>query len=187
VSPFLPEVCIRTREQVSLRLDTELSELEEALVKAHLTRCVACRSFALELETLTATLRSAPLAEPSMCVQLPRRPPARRRLRIGLAHASTAAVGAVVAAVAIVGYAGLHSPQTQISALDIRSAHERMLAKEPLLEALEGASAQPTPPTPRAVQAAEGTTLDHSPPVTPSLGGAKVAALDASDIPGRNG
>ena len=36
MSPILPEVCHRTRQQVSLRLDSELSELEEALVAAHL-------------------------------------------------------------------------------------------------------------------------------------------------------
>ena len=73
MSPILPEVCNRTRMQASLRLDSELSELEEALMAAHLARCAACRSFAGDLETLTGTLRTAPLVEPSVRFQLPHR------------------------------------------------------------------------------------------------------------------
>jgi anti-sigma factor RsiW len=62
---------------VSLRLDGELSEFEQALLAAHLARCELCRSFAAELEGVTARLRGAPLEPLEQPVALPAR---RRRL-----------------------------------------------------------------------------------------------------------
>ena len=35
-------VCARVREQVSLELDGELSQLEQRMLAAHLERCAAC-------------------------------------------------------------------------------------------------------------------------------------------------
>ena len=37
-----PRNCDRARAWVSLRLDDEISELEERLLEAHLGRCAAC-------------------------------------------------------------------------------------------------------------------------------------------------
>jgi anti-sigma factor RsiW len=72
----LTKQCERARECVSLRLDGELSEFEQALLSAHLARCELCRSFAAELEGVTARLRSAPLEPLEQPVALP----ARRRV-----------------------------------------------------------------------------------------------------------
>jgi len=155
MSTTLPEVCNRTRQHVSLRLDTEISELEEALVAAHLRRCAACWAFAVDLEALTETLRTAPLAEPSVRFQLPRRP-----ARFGLARAGTAAAATITAAIAVSGVVGLHSSPSQISASDIQNARERMTLKEHLIEELEGTTARPAQQIPRGLEAARNATLN---------------------------
>jgi predicted anti-sigma-YlaC factor YlaD len=154
MSTTLPEICNRTRQHVSLRLDTEVSELEEALGAAHLRRCAACRVFALDLEALTETLRAAPLAKPSVEFQLPRRP-----ARIGVARAGTAAAAAITVAIAVSGVVALHSSPSQISASDIQNARERLILKEHLIEELEGNTARPAQQVPRGVKAAKNATL----------------------------
>jgi len=154
MSPTLREVCHRTRQQVSLRLDTELSEFEEALVAAHLKRCAACWAFAVDLEVLTETLRAAPLAEPSVRFQLPRRP-----ARIGVARAGTAAAAAITA-IAVGGFVGFDSSQTRISASDIQNARDRMILKEQLIQELESTTARLAQQIPRGLEAAKNATLN---------------------------
>lgn len=182
MSPILPEVCHRTRQQVSLRLDSELSELEEAFVAAHLARCGGCCSFANDLETLTQTLRAAPLAEPSTRFQLPRRP-----ARFGVAHAGTAAAAAITVAVALGGVVGLDSSPTRISAFDVQSAQERMTLKEQVFRALERADAKPAPQTPRGLQAAEQTTLDRRQGATSHGRNSTRSPLSSPELPGSSG
>ena len=53
--------CRRTRELVSLALDGELSELEEARLASHLADCASCREVQADLTGLTTALRAAPL------------------------------------------------------------------------------------------------------------------------------
>ncbi|MFL5963180.1 MAG: zf-HC2 domain-containing protein [Gaiellaceae bacterium] len=53
--------CERPRFWTSLRLDGELSELEGALLDAHLLRCAGCRAVAESFGASTAALRSASL------------------------------------------------------------------------------------------------------------------------------
>ena len=154
MSTTLPEVCNRTRQHVSLRVDTEVSELEEALGAAHLRRCAACRVFALDLEALTETLRAAPLAKPSVEFQLPRRP-----ARFGVARAGTAAAAAITAAIAVGGVVGLHPSPPRISASDIQNARDRLILKEHLIEELEGTTPRPAQQVPRGVKAAKNATL----------------------------
>lgn len=156
MSPILPETCHRTRQHVSLRLDSKLSEVEEALVAPHLRRCAACRAFAEDLEALTETLRAAPLEEPSVRFQLPRRP-----ARIRMVHMATAATTAITAAIAV-GVVGFHSTETRIGALDIQTAHERMSMKEHLLETLDSTSAKRAQQIRFGLKAAEHATLDRS-------------------------
>lgn len=156
MSPILPEACHRTRHHVSLRLDSELSEVEEALVRPHLRRCVACRAFTQDLEALTETLRAAPLAEPSVRFQLPRRP-ARMRMRMAHMAAATTAITAAIA----VGVVNLHSPETRIGALDIETARQRMSVKEQLLEALDTGATRERQIR-FGLEAAENATLDGS-------------------------
>jgi predicted anti-sigma-YlaC factor YlaD len=86
---FCDPVCERAREYASLRLDNELSELEEALLAAHLSRCESCRAFAEGIEIATGELRTAAFEQPSVPVIVTRR---RRRaagqlLRVGSAAA----------------------------------------------------------------------------------------------------
>lgn len=67
-------VCARVREQVSLDLDGELSQLERRMLESHLERCATCAAFADDVRDLTERIRTAPL-------QSPRRPVVIRRTR----------------------------------------------------------------------------------------------------------
>jgi len=155
MSTTLPEICHRTRQHVSLRLDTEISELEEALVAAHLRRCSECWAFAVDLEAITETLRTAPLAEPSVRFQLPRRPS-----RFGVARAGTAAAAAITAAIAVGGVVGFHPSPPHISASDIQIARDQMILKERLMQELDSPTARPAQQIPRGLEAAKNATLD---------------------------
>jgi anti-sigma factor RsiW len=157
LSPILPEVCNRTRQQVSLRLDSELSELEEALVSAHLARCAACSEFTSEIEALTDALRTAPLAEASFEVTLPRRPS-----RLGRTYVGSAAAATIAAAVAVGGLVGMHSSPSRFTAPDLETSREIISVKEQQLEALEGDGTQQVARTQLGLEAAELTTLDSN-------------------------
>ena len=91
--------CRRARAWVSLRVDGELSELERALLQAHLARCPDCAEFADGIDGLEALVRSAPLEPLSHPVAV--RPlPAGRSLRLlqlgaAVAVAATAGLAAV--------------------------------------------------------------------------------------------
>ena len=89
----ISQTCERAREWVSLRLDGELSELESALLEAHLNRCAPCAAFAADVEGATLELRSAPLERLEQPVVLPLRRPARtvRVVQLGAAAALVAA------------------------------------------------------------------------------------------------
>lgn len=60
---LLPQqhTCDRAREWVSLRLDDEISELEDALLEAHLHRCGACREYEATVRGAVLALRARPL------------------------------------------------------------------------------------------------------------------------------
>ncbi len=80
-------VCQRIREQVSLRLDDELSQLEERMLASHLLRCSDCRLFEESVSDFTDKLRAAPLESPRQPI-LVRRP---RRVSLSVAQISAAA------------------------------------------------------------------------------------------------
>jgi Putative zinc-finger len=89
------QLCARARFWGSLRVDGELSELEGALLDAHLSGCADCREVVAGFAVATHSLRVAPLAQPSpVALQLHRSP--RRFL-------ATAAVAVVVLAGVIAG------------------------------------------------------------------------------------
>src|SRR3954454_13270314 len=89
--------CIRAQEWASLELDGGLSELERALLHAHLDRCPTCAAYAASVQAITTQLRAAAVEEPVLAV----RPAAARaqRLRVRL----------LVAAAVVVVAAGLGS------------------------------------------------------------------------------
>jgi anti-sigma factor RsiW len=89
--PF-PRSCERVREQVSLELDGELSQLEQVILDRHLTRCAACAAYRAEVAAITRRLREAPLEHPDWAFTLPRRRSATLRVVQVAAAAATIAV-----------------------------------------------------------------------------------------------
>jgi predicted anti-sigma-YlaC factor YlaD len=69
----VPHNCERVRGQVSLRLDAELSQLEDRMLEAHLLRCADCREFETEVAEFTTELREAPFEPFTRPVVVPRR------------------------------------------------------------------------------------------------------------------
>jgi predicted anti-sigma-YlaC factor YlaD len=97
-------LCERARGWASLRADGELSELESALLDAHLGRCLPCRSFAGGAEEVAAALRAARLERPApLALVLPRRNrrSALRALEVTVATALVVAAGAIAALVGV--------------------------------------------------------------------------------------
>lgn len=162
VSPILSEACHRTRQHISLRLDSELSELEEALVAAHLGRCAACSAFAKDVETFTETLRAAPLAEPPTPFTLPRRPARWSPGHVGSAAAAALSVAIAIGGIALGGVLDLDSQRGRLSASDIELAQNRMILKERLAVAMEGGARVQAHDVSVGVKAAEDASLDST-------------------------
>ena len=150
---ILPEACNRTRQHVSLRLDRQLSELEVAVMDNHLARCPACRSFADELEGVTAALRDADLVEPPIHFDVP-----RKTALVGMSPAA-----AILVAVAFGGVAGLgpESPATDAYIGDLQGMRDARSLEEHFALVSDGSTAAPSV-MPRGVAAAERTTLGPS-------------------------
>jgi anti-sigma factor RsiW len=92
--------CERALHLISLGLDGESSQLEQAALDRHLADCARCRAAAVDLGAFTALLRQSPLVELERPVALPA--PARSRARVAR-RAAAAVAFAVVAAVAALG------------------------------------------------------------------------------------
>ncbi len=96
------QLCERAREWASLRLDGELSQLEQALLDAHLVRCAECRAYATESEALTLTLRMVDPEQPTAPIVLPRRASgALRNFQTGVAAAMVIAAAALGSALGV--------------------------------------------------------------------------------------
>ena len=97
--PYLQQIgpgpCDRAREWSSLRLDEELSELEEALLDKHLESCAVCEAFDAGLRMTTEVVRTTPTARPSAPLEIPT--PSRQ----GLPVARVLAVAGVLVAAAL--------------------------------------------------------------------------------------
>jgi predicted anti-sigma-YlaC factor YlaD len=88
-----PVVCERVRAQVSLEVDGELSQLERAMLAAHVARCAECRAYRRDVHALIGALRSAPLeTAPPIAVRRYRRSIPATRLQAGAAAAMAFAV-----------------------------------------------------------------------------------------------
>ncbi len=55
--------CERAAQWISLDLDAELSQLEQAALARHLGRCARCQAVSTEVSSFTRMLREAPLIE----------------------------------------------------------------------------------------------------------------------------
>jgi anti-sigma factor RsiW len=88
-------VCSRVREQVSLELDGELSQLEQRMLGTHLERCSRCAAYAADVRDMTERIRNAPRAHMQRPVVVRRRRPLTTvRLQVGVAAAfALAALG----------------------------------------------------------------------------------------------
>jgi len=88
-------VCSRVREQVSLELDGELSQLEQRMLGTHLERCPRCAAYAADVRDVTERIRNAPRAIMQRPVVVRRRRPLTTvRLQVGVAAAfALAALG----------------------------------------------------------------------------------------------
>jgi anti-sigma factor RsiW len=73
IDSFSPRGCDRARAQVSELLDSELSELEEADLRLHLDGCAACRTYRAGAESISGSLRTAPLEELDFPIVVPNR------------------------------------------------------------------------------------------------------------------
>jgi hypothetical protein len=101
-----PAVCDRSRAWISLRLDGEISQIESALLRAHLSVCADCRSFGDDVAWQTEQLRAASLQRRQIPVSIPRRRSfARRPLEVGTAIAAAAAASIAL----VVGIGGSHN------------------------------------------------------------------------------
>jgi hypothetical protein len=89
------QLCARARFWASLRIDDELSELEGALLDAHLARCAECRAVAGDFAVLTGDLRGRTLERGRPVVIRAGRP--ARRAAVG------ATVAALIAAAVVLG------------------------------------------------------------------------------------
>jgi anti-sigma factor RsiW len=109
------QTCERARQWVSLRLDGELSELESALLEAHLARCARCGTFAADVEGATLELRSAALERFEQPIMLPVRRSGRslRAVQLGAAAALVAAAAGLGTVFGALG-SGRHEPSVQI-------------------------------------------------------------------------
>ena len=85
--------CDRARAWASLRLDGEISELEEALLEAHLKRCATCSNYVVSMTGAVLALRAQPLERLEHAVAV------TGRRRIPVRSGAVASVAAVVAAV----------------------------------------------------------------------------------------
>lgn len=89
-----PRSCERARAWVSLLLDDELSELEGAMLHAHVARCPACAAYHAQTVAFTQALRLAPFEPLPAPVALP----PRRRSAVRFAQVGAAAAIVAVAA-----------------------------------------------------------------------------------------
>jgi hypothetical protein len=96
------QLCDRAREWSSLRLDGELSQLEQALLDSHLERCSDCRAFAAAAAAYTFELRMSEPEQLTAPIVLPRRATgALRSLQTGVAAAMVVAAAALGSALGV--------------------------------------------------------------------------------------
>jgi predicted anti-sigma-YlaC factor YlaD len=125
---ILPTECTEACHQLSLRVDSELSEFENVLLEAHLAGCADCQAFGQSITDFTTALRMVPAEQPAVPFQLPHSP---SRMHSLLASSfRPAAAAAAVALVALSGLATLHATRGSTSAVQSPGRGEAQLVLE---------------------------------------------------------
>jgi hypothetical protein len=103
--------CEHARRRASLGLDGELSQVEQALLRAHVGRCAACAVFAGDVDALTREIRATPYVRPHRAgLPARRRSTGRRVLQLS---AAAAAVAVAAALGSLAGSLSSHDPSGQ--------------------------------------------------------------------------
>ena len=146
---ILGGLCDRAREWASLRLDGELSPLEEELLERHLDACRDCRAFEDDVRWATDVLRLTPQERPSRRLTLPARPARRVTGRRLTANAATAALAAGALVGAVVERPSSQAPAngpTEVSLLSNEAKELRDLPRTRLLSPAPAPAPPPNPP-----------------------------------------
>jgi len=115
--------CERAAQWISLRLDEELSELEDAALARHLDSCPRCLALSARVGGFTWMLRSEPAVEiPHPVVVAPLR--SRRRIRAAGRGGAVLAFAAVIGASAAL-FVVPRGPHATDSALGFRTLAEQ--------------------------------------------------------------
>jgi hypothetical protein len=110
--------CEGARRWASLALDGELSQVEQALLRAHVGRCVACAVFSHDLDGLTRELRAAPRTQPRLSVPARRRNTGMRALQLG---AAAAAIAIAAGLGSLAGSLTARSPAPAVRSVSLQS------------------------------------------------------------------
>ena len=105
----MPQNCDRARAWVSLRLDDEISELENALLDGHLKRCAACREFEDSIRGAVLLLRAQPLEQVQHPISIAGL--RRRHFRPGVVARVAAVAVAAVGVTAVLGTQAAKTPR----------------------------------------------------------------------------
>ena len=154
--PILPADCARACQQLSLRLDSELSEFEHVLLEAHLSRCPDCRAFGQSIEGLTEGLRAVPVEQPSISFSVQR---TRTRMDVLLAGALRAgSAAAALAVVALSGIVALHGSDNGGPGANLNRTRVLLEFHERQLQQLDS-TGQTRLEVPRGLAAAENVAM----------------------------
>jgi predicted anti-sigma-YlaC factor YlaD len=127
-----PRTCERSREWASLRLDSELSELEQALLGAHLARCESCAAYARAIEFATERMRSAAPVRLGEPISLPSRHRALPARAFRAATATAALIACAVGLGTLFGSLGASTPGLTANAARLAASN---IASGPSTEA----------------------------------------------------
>ena len=172
--------CARARAWISLRLDAQLSEFEDALLGAHLKRCADCGAFAETMSDVTETLRSTLLEQPTFAFEPPRRSTARvHGLRVISAAAAVTVIGGLSGLVALQLSTTSKAPGAPSADLKLISFKERQM------DELDGTVRRAIRKIRPNLAAAEGVTIGSAPQTPSTRADRRISPSNSNAIEGR--